>query len=52
MDREEEEATAADRWQGSLNATCNRLCNQYLTMLKAASGMSTANTISSSGLRH
>lgn len=40
MERIEEDATPAEEWLQSLNATCNRLSTQYLNMLKAASSVS------------
>jgi hypothetical protein len=36
MERIEKDATPAEEWEQSLNATCNRLSNQYLNLLKAA----------------
>lgn len=41
MNREEVEAKPAEKWLSSLNAVCNRLTTQYLTLLKSAAGMST-----------
>lgn len=40
MERIEADATPAEVWLQSLNATCNRLSTQYLNMLKAASSVS------------
>jgi len=40
MQRIEDDATPAEEWLQSLNATCNRLSAQYLTLLKAASSVS------------
>lgn len=40
MDRIEKDATPAEQWQASLNATCNRLSTQYLNLLRAASSVS------------
>jgi hypothetical protein len=39
MDRVEKDATPAEKWQASLNATCNRLSTQYLMLLRAASSV-------------
>ena len=39
MDRVEKDATPAEKWQASLNATCNRLSTQYLSLLRAASSV-------------
>lgn len=41
MEHREEEATPAEKWKASLNATCNRLTTQYITLLKSAAGVST-----------
>jgi len=40
MDRIEADATPAEDWLQSLNATCNRLSTQYLNLLRAASSAS------------
>jgi len=40
MDRVEADATPAEEWQASLNATCNRLSTQYLSLIRAASSVS------------
>jgi len=40
MNRVEAEATPAEDWLQSLNATCNRLSTQYLNLLRAASSVS------------
>lgn len=40
MDRVEADATPAEEWLQSLNATCNRLSTQYLNLLRAASSVS------------
>jgi hypothetical protein len=40
MERIEEEATPAEDWLQSFNATCNRLSTQYLNVLRAASSVS------------
>lgn len=39
MDRIEADATPAEDWLQSLNATCNRLSTQYLNLLRAASSV-------------
>jgi len=39
MERVEKDATPAEKWQASLNATCNRLSTQYLNLLRAASSV-------------
>ncbi len=36
MERIETDATPAEEWEQSLNATCNRLSTQYLHLIKAA----------------
>ena len=36
MERIEKDATPAEEWEQSLNATCNRLSNQYLNLFKVA----------------
>mmetsp|Transcript_56489 Transcript_56489/g.169000 ORF Transcript_56489/g.169000 Transcript_56489/m.169000 type:complete len:157 (-) Transcript_56489:104-574(-) len=36
MDRVEADETPAEQWQSSLNATCNRLSAQYLTLVRSA----------------
>lgn len=41
MEHREVEATPAEKWQASLNATCNRLLTQYVTLVKSAAGIST-----------
>jgi hypothetical protein len=41
MEHREVEATPAEKWQASLNATCNRLITQYATLVKSAAGIST-----------
>ena len=40
MERVESDATPAEEWLQSLNATCNRLSTQYLNLLRAASSAS------------
>jgi hypothetical protein len=40
MERIEADATPAEEWSQSLNATCNRLSTQYLNLLRAASSVS------------
>jgi hypothetical protein len=40
MERIEADATPAEEWLQSLNATCNRLSTQYLNLLRAASSVS------------
>jgi Surfeit locus protein 5 subunit 22 of Mediator complex len=40
MERIETEATPAEDWLQSFNATCNRLSTQYLNVLRAASSVS------------
>mmetsp|Transcript_21438 Transcript_21438/g.21784 ORF Transcript_21438/g.21784 Transcript_21438/m.21784 type:complete len:159 (-) Transcript_21438:17-493(-) len=42
MDREEADATPSERWKSSLNATCNRITTQYLSLLRSAAGTATA----------
>ena len=37
MDRVQAEETPADLWRAQLNATCNRLNTQYLSLLRSAS---------------
>ena len=37
MDLEEADKSPAEQWQSSLNATCNRLTNQYLQLVRSAS---------------
>lgn len=37
MDRVQAEDTPADLWKAQLNATCNRLNTQYLSLLRSAS---------------
>jgi hypothetical protein len=37
MQRVQEDATPAEEYLASLNATCNRLSTQYLNLLKASS---------------
>mmetsp|Transcript_1186 Transcript_1186/g.1817 ORF Transcript_1186/g.1817 Transcript_1186/m.1817 type:complete len:152 (+) Transcript_1186:76-531(+) len=37
MDHIEADATPAEEWKKDLNATCNRLSSQYLSLLRAAS---------------
>ena len=37
MDRIQVEDTPADLWKAQLNATCNRLSTQYLSLLRSAS---------------
>ncbi|ACI65238.1 predicted protein [Phaeodactylum tricornutum CCAP 1055/1] len=39
MDRAVEDATPAEEWSQSLNATCNRLSTQYSNLLKSASSV-------------
>jgi len=39
MERIETEATPAEDWLQSFNATCNRLSTQYLNLLRAASSV-------------
>ena len=39
MERIEADATPAEEWSQSLNATCNRLSNQYLNLLRSASSI-------------
>lgn len=39
MERTQEDATPAEEWLQSLNATCNRLSTQYLNLLRAASSV-------------
>mmetsp|Transcript_1258 Transcript_1258/g.1687 ORF Transcript_1258/g.1687 Transcript_1258/m.1687 type:complete len:145 (-) Transcript_1258:2-436(-) len=38
MDRVEADATPAEEWEASLNATCNRMNTQYLNLIRAATG--------------
>ena len=38
MDKEEDDESPAQEWSSSLNATCNRLSTQYLSLLRSASG--------------
>lgn len=40
MELTNKDITPADEWLLSLNATCNRLSNQYLSLLKSASSIS------------
>lgn len=40
MEPIKKEITPSDEWLSSLNATCNRLSNQYLNLLKSASSIS------------
>lgn len=40
MEPTKKDITPADEWLSSLNATCNRLSNQYLSLLKSASSVS------------
>lgn len=42
MERIEKDATPAEEWEQSLNATCNRLSNQYLHLIKAAAAASSS----------
>ena len=39
MERIEADATPAEEWVQSLNATCNRLLTQYLNLLRSASSI-------------
>ena len=42
MERVEADATPAEEWLQSLNATCNRLSTQYVNLLRAASSATEA----------
>jgi hypothetical protein len=44
MDVKEVETNPAQDWQASLNSTCNKFTTQYLTLVKAAAGVSTVTT--------
>jgi hypothetical protein len=44
MERVEKDATPAEEWLQSLNATCNRLSTQYLNLLRAASSVPSLET--------
>lgn len=39
MERIEEDATPAEEWEQSLNATCNRLSTQYINLIRAAASL-------------
>lgn len=39
MDHIEADATPAEEWKKDLNATCNRLSSQYLSLVRAASSI-------------
>jgi len=50
MEHVEADATPAEEWLQSLNAACNRLSTQYLSLLKAAAAAGPSTTASSSGM--
>ena len=40
MQREESDETPSEEWLAELNAVCNRLSTQYLSLLRTASSVS------------
>mmetsp|Transcript_1010 Transcript_1010/g.1661 ORF Transcript_1010/g.1661 Transcript_1010/m.1661 type:complete len:164 (+) Transcript_1010:84-575(+) len=43
MDRTEPDKSPADEWSASVDATCNRLMSNYLSLIRAAASSSDAN---------
>lgn len=43
MDRREPDKSPADEWSASVDATCNRLMSNYLSLLRASASSSDAN---------
>mmetsp|Transcript_6301 Transcript_6301/g.7957 ORF Transcript_6301/g.7957 Transcript_6301/m.7957 type:complete len:161 (+) Transcript_6301:67-549(+) len=48
MDRTEPDKSPADEWSASVDATCNRLMSNYLSLMRAAASSSDANNHESS----